>query len=89
MFRQIYLIIQEESRHPGTVDKILLVQQIQHLLQETPSVGTLMLTQETAAILRWYTGTIDRWRRSLRSHRPLADVHPVDRPRVRALLNNK
>ena len=73
-------LLQQETRHPGTVDKVILVQQIQTLLHQGISLPMDILT--------WYTGTLDRWRKSLRAPRPLADVLPSDRHRIRTLINN-
>lgn len=76
----LHSLLQQEALHPGTIDKVILVQQIQSLLSQGIALP--------ADLLSWYTGILDRWRRSLRSPRPLADVPPVDRPRIRALMNN-
>lgn len=105
--------LRQEALHPGTIDKVDLIQQIHHLLQTsssptptadapgcvptteflTPNPHTLSpetdipTTQRIPRhILLWYAATLDRWRRSLRAYRPLADVSPADRPRIRRLL---
>ncbi len=107
-------LISQEARCPGSVDKILLMQQIQSWLEqrsaaeaslpaarlravpdrehphrvETSGRNDGASPEALAQLLTWYTGTLARWRRSLRSHRPLADIPPADRPRVRQLLIN-
>ena len=69
----------QEARQPGTIDKVLQAQRIHRLI----SGGTRDLPPR---LLSWYAGTLTRWRRSLRAYRPLADVPPADRPRIRLLL---
>ena len=80
--------LRQEALHPGTIDKIDLIQQIHHLLQpDTTTNTTTNTTKIPSHILTWYAATLDRWRRSLRAYRPLADVPPADRPRIRRLLS--
>lgn len=78
-YQQIEQALTQEARHPGTIDKVLTIQTIRHLLLTDPA-------RPPARLLAWYTGTLARWRRSLASYRPLADIPPAERPRIRALL---
>ena len=132
MLTRILQLLHEEALHPGTVDKILLCQQIQTLLRNElknsePSRSSLSAPEPSrssgpaveslssrnlgpavesessrsnvpargespdprSVVIAWYTGTLDRWRRSLRSPRPLAEIHPADRPRILSLINGR
>ena len=132
MLTRILQLLHEEALHPGTVDKILLCQQIQALLMKEnknsepsrsslsapePSRGSVPAVESLSSrspgpalesessrsnvpargespdprsvVIAWYTGTLDRWRRSLRSPRPLAEIHPADRPRILSLINGR
>ena len=122
MLTRILQLLHEEALHPGTVDKILLCQQIQALLMKEnknsePSRGSVQAVESLSSrspgpalesessrsnvpargscpdprsvVIAWYTGTLDRWRRSLRSPRPLAEIHPADRPRILSLINGR
>ena len=69
--------LRQEALHPGTIDKIDLIQQIHHLLQPDTTTNT---TKIPSYILTWYAATLDRWRRSLRAYRPLAESPPPTVP---------
>ena len=122
MYTLLHRLLKQEALHPGTVDKILLCQQIQALLMKenkkslssrssipasesissrsshsavesvssrsnVPARGEC--SNSRSVVIAWYTGTLDRWRRSLRSPRPLAEIHPADRPRILSLINGR
>ena len=98
MYTLLHRLLKQEALHPGTVDKILLCQQIQALLMKenkkslssrsnVPARGEC--PDPRSVVIAWYTGTLDRWRRSLRSPRPLAEIHPADRPRILSLINGR
>ena len=112
MYTLLHRLLKQEALHPGTVDKILLCQQIQALLMKEnkksdPSHGSVPVVESVSVrsnvpargecpdsdsrsvVIAWYTGTLDRWRRSLRSPRPLAEIHPADRPRILSLINGR
>ena len=110
MYTLLHRLLKQEALHPGTVDKILLCQQIQALLMKEnkrslSSRSSLSAVESESSrsnvpargecpdprsvVIAWYTGTLDRWRRSLRSPRPLAEIHPADRPRILALINGR
>ena len=122
MYTLLHRLLKQEALHPGTVDKILLCQQIQALLMKEnknsePSRGSVPAVKSLSSrspgpalesessrsnvpargespdprsvVIAWYTGTLDRWRRSLRSPRPLAEIHPADRPRILSLINGR
>ena len=122
MYTLLHRLLKQEALHPGTVDKILLCQQIQDLLmkenkrslssrssipasESISSRSSLSAVESVSSrsnvpargecsdsrsvVIAWYTGTLDRWRRSLRSPRPLAEIHPSDRPRILSLINGR
>ena len=122
MYTLLHRLLKQEALHPGTVDKILLCQQIQALLmkenkkslssrssipasESISSRSSLSAVESVSSrsnvpargecsnsrsvVIAWYTGTLDRWRRSLRSPRPLAEIHPADRPRILSLINGR
>ena len=110
MYTLLHRLLKQEALHPGTVDKILLCQQIQALLMKEnkrslSSRSSLSAVESESSrsnvpargecpdprsvVIAWYTGTLDRWRRSLRSPRPLAEIHPADRPRILSLINGR
>ena len=110
MYTLLHRLLKQEALHPGTVDKILLCQQIQVLLMKEnknslSSRSSLSAVESVSSrsnvpargecsdsrsvVIAWYTGTLDRWRRSLRSLRPLAEIHPADRPRILSLINGR
>ena len=122
MYTLLHRLLKQEALHPGTVDKILLCQQIQDLLmkenkkslssrssipasESISSRSSLSAVESVSSrsnvpargecsdsrsvVIAWYTGTLDRWRRSLRSPRPLAEIHPADRPRILSLINGR
>ena len=122
MYTLLHRLLKQEALHPGTVDKILLCQQIQALLMKenkkslssrssihasepVSSRSSLSAVESESSrsnvptrgegpdprsvVIAWYTGTLDRWRRSLRSPRPLAEIHPADRPRILSLINGR
>lgn len=72
-------LLRQEAIHPGTIDKVLIVRHIQHHIRRATS-------PLPHPLLHWYAATLSHWRRSLRAYRPLADVAPADRPRIRRLL---